>query len=50
MLLFGNTLLKHGHHFDQSLIMRMCICYLDSHDAVLCCYLVIDMENLLQLF
>jgi hypothetical protein len=52
MLLFGNTLLKHSHHFDywnQPLNMRMCICYLGSHEAGLCCYLVMHIQNL-QLF
>jgi hypothetical protein len=55
-LFFGNILLKHGHHFDywnQPLNRRMRFCYLDSHEAGLCCYLVIHIENLLlplQLF
>jgi hypothetical protein len=41
-LLFDSTLLKHGHHFDywnQPLIMHMHVCYLDCHEAQLCCYL-----------
>jgi hypothetical protein len=28
--------------------MRMRICYLDCHEAGLCCYLVIHIENLLR--
>jgi hypothetical protein len=43
-LLFSSTLLKHGRHFhywNQPLNMRMHICYLDCHQAGLCCYLVI---------
>jgi hypothetical protein len=43
-LLLSSTLLKHGHHFDyrnQPLNMRMCICYLDCHEAGLCCCLVV---------
>jgi hypothetical protein len=50
-LLFGGTLLKHGRHFDywnQPLNMRMRICNLDCHEAGLCCYLVIHIENLLR--
>jgi hypothetical protein len=50
-LLFGSTLLKHDCHFDywiQSLNMRLRVCYLDCHDAGLCCYLVIHTENLLR--
>jgi hypothetical protein len=41
-------LLKHGRHFDywcQPLNMRMRVCYLDCHDAGLCCYLVIQIET-----
>jgi hypothetical protein len=55
-LLFSSTNLKHGRHFDywnQHLNMHMPICYLDCHEAGLCCYLVIHTENLwhpLQLF
>jgi hypothetical protein len=43
-LIFGSTFLKRGPHFDywnQLLNMRMRVCYLDSHEAGLCCYLVI---------
>jgi hypothetical protein len=52
-LLFISTLLKHGRHFDywnQPLIMRMHVCYLDSHETGLFCYLVIHIWNLLLLF
>jgi hypothetical protein len=48
-LLFGSILLKHGHHFDcwnQPVNMHMHICYLDCHEAELCCYLVIHIANL----
>jgi hypothetical protein len=47
--LFVSTLLKHGRHSDywnQSLNMRMRVCYLDYHEAGMCCYLVIHLENL----
>jgi hypothetical protein len=50
-LLFGSTDLKHGRHFDycnQPLNIRMRVCYLDCHEAGLCCYLVIHTENLLR--
>jgi hypothetical protein len=53
---FSSTLLKNGHHFDywnRPLNLCMPICYLDCHEAGLCCYLVIHIENLLcplQLF
>jgi hypothetical protein len=46
-------LLKHIRHFDywnQPLNMRMRVCYQDYHEAGLCCYLVIYIGNLLQLF
>jgi hypothetical protein len=49
--LFGITLLKHGRHFDywnQTMNMRMRVCYLECHEAGLCCYLVIHIENLLH--
>jgi hypothetical protein len=55
-LILGNTILKHGHHFDcwnQPLNMRMRVSYLDCHEAGLCCYLMIHIQNLLyplQLF
>jgi hypothetical protein len=48
-VLFSNILLKHGRHFgywNQPLNMR--IWYLDCHEAELCCYLVIHIENLLH--
>jgi hypothetical protein len=50
-LLFGSIILKHCRHFDywnHPLNMSMCVCYLDSHEAVLCCYLVIHIENVLR--
>jgi hypothetical protein len=55
-LLFVRTLLKHGSHFDywnQPLNTRIRVCYLNCHEARLCCYPVICIENLLpplQLF
>jgi hypothetical protein len=51
ILFFASTLLKHGCHFDywnQPLNMHMRTCYLDCHEAGLCCYLVIHIENLLR--
>jgi hypothetical protein len=52
MLLFGSTFLGHGrrhfYYWNQSLNMHMRICYLDCHEAGLCCYLVIHIENLLH--
>jgi hypothetical protein len=50
-LLFGSKILNHGSHFDhwnQPLNVRMRVCYLDCHEAGLCCYLVIQIENLLR--
>jgi uncharacterized membrane protein len=50
-LLFGNALLKHGRHFDywnQPLNMRKRVCYLNCHEAGLCCYIVIHIGNLLR--
>jgi hypothetical protein len=50
-LLFGSSLLKHGRHFDywnQPVNLRMRVCYLDCHEAGLCCYLVIHIGNLLS--
>jgi hypothetical protein len=44
MLLFGSTLLKHGRHFDywnQPLNTSIHVCYVECHEAGLCCYLVI---------
>jgi hypothetical protein len=52
ILLLGSSLLKHSHHFDywnQPLNMRMRVCYRDYHEAGLCCYLVVHIENLLRL-
>jgi hypothetical protein len=50
-VLFRSILFKHGHHFDywyQSLNTRMCVHYLECHEAGLCCYLVIHIENVLR--
>jgi hypothetical protein len=49
--IFGSTLLKHGLHFDywnKPLNICMCVCYLDCHEAGLCCYLVLHIQNLLR--
>jgi hypothetical protein len=49
-LFFSRIFFKHGRHFgfwNQPLNMHILICYLDSHEAGLCCYLVIHIENLL---
>jgi hypothetical protein len=38
------SLFKHGRHIDycnQPLIVRMRVCYLDCHEAGLCCYKVV---------
>jgi hypothetical protein len=51
MLLFGSILLKHGRHFDywnRTLIMGMRVCYLECHEAGLCCYLVLHVRDLLR--
>jgi uncharacterized membrane protein len=54
--ILGSTHLKHSHHFDywnQPLNMSMRVCYLDYHEAGLCCYILIQTEHLLcplQLF
>jgi hypothetical protein len=43
--------LKHGRHFDYRnppLNMRIRVCYLDCHEAGLCCYLLIHTEILLR--
>jgi hypothetical protein len=43
-LFFGSICLKQGRHFgywNQPLNMCMLVCYLDSHESGLCCYLVI---------
>jgi hypothetical protein len=50
-LLRSITLLKHGRQFDYwnwPLNIRMRVCYLDCHEAGLCCYLVMHIENLLR--
>jgi hypothetical protein len=47
--IFGSILLKHCHYFDywkQSLKMSMLVCYLDCHEAGLCCYLVIPVHKI----
>jgi hypothetical protein len=49
-LLISSILHKHGRHFvywNQPLNICMRACYVDSHEAGLCCYLVIHIENLL---
>jgi hypothetical protein len=49
-LFFVTTLLKHGCHFDywnQPLNRRMRVCYLECPEGD-CCYLVIQIENLLR--
>jgi hypothetical protein len=43
-MLFCSNNLKHGNHFfywNQPLNMRTRVCYLDCHEARLCCYFVI---------
>jgi hypothetical protein len=50
-LLFGSIPLKHVLHFEywnQPLNMRMRFRYVDCHEAGLCCYLVIHIENILH--
>jgi hypothetical protein len=50
-LIFLSRLIRHGRHFDywtQPLNMRMHVWNLDYHEAGLCCYLVIHIENLLR--
>jgi hypothetical protein len=47
----GSYTSQHGRHFDywnQPLNMRICVCCLDCHEAGLCSYLVIHIENLLR--
>jgi hypothetical protein len=51
MLLFSSALFKHSRHFDygnKPQNMRVYVCYLDLHEAGLCCHLVIHIENLLH--
>jgi hypothetical protein len=50
-LLFGRTLLKHGHHpayWNQPLNIRMSVCYQECREGGLRCYLMIHIENLLR--
>jgi hypothetical protein len=50
-LLFDSTLPKHGRQLDywtQPLNFNMSVCYLDCHEAGLCCNLVIDTQTLLH--
>jgi hypothetical protein len=50
-LLFGSIALMQVCHFVYwylPLNMRFSACYLDCHEAGLCCYLVIHIENLLR--
>jgi hypothetical protein len=50
-LFYGNTFLKHCCRFgywNQPLNMHMCVSFLHCHEADLCCYLVIHIENLLR--
>jgi hypothetical protein len=50
-LLFGSIIFKHGCHFDywnQPLNLCMLYCYLHCHEAGLCCYLVMQTENLVS--
>jgi hypothetical protein len=49
--LSGSIRLKHGRHFgylNKPLNTRMRVCYLDCHETGLCCYLAMDIENLLR--
>jgi hypothetical protein len=49
-LVFGSTL-KHCrlfYYWNQPLYMRMGVCYLDCHEAGLCCYPVTQIEDLLR--
>jgi hypothetical protein len=39
---------RHYYYWNQPLNMRMRVCYLDCHEAGLCCYLVIPIENQLH--
>jgi hypothetical protein len=48
---FVSTPLKHCRHFyywNQPLNMSMRVCYLGCHEAGLCCYLMIHIQNLLH--
>jgi hypothetical protein len=47
----SSVVLKQGRQFDywnEPLNMRICVCYLDCHEAGLCCYLVVHVEKLLR--
>jgi hypothetical protein len=44
----GTTQRCHSDYWNQPLNIRMRVCYLDSHEAGLCCYLVIHIESLLR--
>jgi hypothetical protein len=42
---------KHGRHYghwNRPVNLSMRVCYLDCHEAGMCCYLVIHRENLLR--
>jgi hypothetical protein len=47
-LLFGGTFkhCRHFHYCNQPVNMRKSVCCLDCHEAGLCCYLVIQIEDL----
>jgi hypothetical protein len=48
-LFFGRILFKYSRHFDyrnQPLNMLILVYYLDCHEAGLCCYLVVHIENI----
>jgi hypothetical protein len=50
-MLFGSIPLKHcpySDYWNQPLNVRMRVFYRDGHEAGLCCYLVIHIENLLR--
>jgi hypothetical protein len=50
-LLFVSILFMRGGHFDywnERLNLRIRVCYLNCHEAGLCCYLEIHIENLLR--
>jgi hypothetical protein len=50
-LFYSSILLNHGRHFDywnQPPNMRMRVCYVDCHEAGLCCHPVVHIENSLR--
>jgi hypothetical protein len=48
-LLFDSKPIKYGRHFEHwNKILNMRMSYLDCHEAGLCCYLVIVIENVLR--